>query len=337
MRRLVPHLLLWLVLLGLVIIALIASQMNRQKPLANLPPMIASFTPASPVTQIVGDGAAIIATAMPSPTGGPTPLTPTGVVMAASPTLATATLASGPTATPTTFVAGAALATVTPTETAPAAATPTTTPLPPSPTMTASPSPTATLTTELTAAHVRLGPPDQVGVRLITGEVVNTSQRALAVAGLTITLTNGLGQTLATPVTKHVYWPLSSLAPGDRMPFEAGVLVDGDPVQVAVAISPVEAIEPAPRLDLEINALAQTLEGAFVCTQVQVRNPGPALAAYLRVAIVYYDAELRVAMFRDEVSGPPLSVSWDRPAEFRLCVPAAEAAGSTFALRAWGR
>lgn len=169
---------------------------------------------------------------------------------------------------------------------------------------------------------------------LFFGELINNTGTAQNLSHINTTYYDPDGQKILYGAT-IVYVPLRIIPQGGRVPFE---LIAEDLKNVAdfdlEAIAQPEA-EP-PRQDFEFVDITSAPAGPRYCINGRLRNPGPPLANYLKMAAVLYDSRDQVINFGYAQPATPVELSGDQTVEVNLCVDPHNQEVARYELRAWG-
>jgi hypothetical protein len=224
---------------------------------------------------------------------------------------------------------GTPLPTETPTATATATATPTVTPTPLAST------PVAIAPAEgWTFEGVRVQPDPGLGGLLIYGEAINDSGRSQDILGLQGTFYDAQGK-VVTPEETSDYWPIETVPPGWRMPFELTVIGPAAIDRVDLRVTTEESDEPL-RTDLEMSELRGADAGSEFCITGRARNLGPPLEHHLAVMGVLYDADDRVINWGIGYQRARADLVGDNSVTVSACARRYNHNVARYELRAWG-
>ena len=216
------------------------------------------------------------------------------------------------------------------------------------PTSTKTPAPTATVTPTppgstpmavepdagFTFEGVRIQPDQGSESLLIYGEAVNNTSAALRILGIDGTYFDAEGGAIS-PQEVSDYWPIESVPPGWRMPFEltlSGItLVDRVELQVIT-----EDSDNSLRTDLAISEVEGTLHDGEYCVLGSVRNPGQPLTSHIMVVGVLYDEQDQVINWGIGYQPAPENLTGDESVVASACAEHFNHIVDRYELRAWG-
>jgi hypothetical protein len=217
--------------------------------------------------------------------------------------------------------------------------TPTATPTP-LPTATITPTPPGSTPVPVEAAAgwtfegVRLQPDPHLGGLLIYGEAINNTgspQRILGVLGTYYDVDGAL----VIPEEISDYWPIETVSPGWRMPFELTLIGPVALDRVALQVNGEVSDNPL-RTDFELSQLEGVQGDDEYCVIGRVRNPGQALDSYLMAVAVLYDDDDRVINWGIGYQPVPENLVGDETVMASGCAEHYGNVVARYDLRAWG-
>jgi len=223
---------------------------------------------------------------------------------------------------------------------APAAADAALTPVNPSPSPTPAAVPVDTATPVPSAngwsfADLQVIREPETQLMFVYGDLINNTGASQQVSYVIGTFYDSQGLVIADQEDMYDYRPIEVVPPGGRVPFELTLndlesLADYDLKVIAQESS------QTPRQDFEFSdQSSESLEGTY-CVSGKLRNPGPAVAEYLLVAAVMYNAESQVTIFGTYDVLSPETVVGDATSDFQVCIGPINQEIARYELRAWG-
>lgn len=216
------------------------------------------------------------------------------------------------------------------------------------PTSTPTPAPTATVTPtppgstpvavepagDWTFEGVRIQPDLGLGDLTVYGEAINNSDVPQRILGLQSALYDSQGQAIIPKETSD-YWPIETVPPGGRMPFELTVTgpTEADRVELQIAT---ETGDQPPRLDFELTELEGIQTESEYCVKGSVRNLGQPLDSYLMVVAVLYDDDDRVINWGIGYQPASADLVGDETVAVSACAERFNQIVARYELRAWG-
>jgi hypothetical protein len=235
--------------------------------------------------------------------------------------------------TPDRVVGPGELGTPLPTETPTATATPTATP-------TVTPTPLASTPVAVEPAEgwtfegVRVQPDPGLGGLLIYGEAINNSGAPQSILGLQGTFYDAQGGAI-TPQKISDYWPIETVPPGWRMPFELTLIGPTAVDRVELRVTTEESDEPL-RTDFEVSQLTGADVESEFCVTGRARNLGQPLDRFLMVVGVLYDADGRVINWGTGYQRATADLTGDNTVVVSACAQRYNHNVARYELRAWG-
>lgn len=222
----------------------------------------------------------------------------------------------------------------TPLPTSPPPATPT-----PHPTPTITPTPPGSTPIAVEPAEgwsfegVRVQPDSGLGGLIVYGEALNDSGAPQRVLGLQSVLYDSQGKSLTKEVVDD-YWPLETVPPEGRMPFELTVLgpSQADRVELQIATEPGNA----PRTDFELSNIKGMEQETDYCVTGRARNLGQPLNEYLMTVAVLYDDDDRVINWGIGYQPADNAPVGDETVIVSACAERFNNVVARYDLRAWG-
>jgi hypothetical protein len=136
---------------------------------------------------------------------------------------------------------------------------------------------------------VRVQPDAALGGLVIFGEAINGSGKPQRILGLQGTPYDAQGGTIAPEETSD-YWPIETVPPGWRMPFELTLIGPTAVDRVELQVTTEGSDEPL-RTDVEVSELKGADVEAEFCVRGSARNLGQPPDAYLMAVAVLYDGD----------------------------------------------
>jgi hypothetical protein len=173
-----------------------------------------------------------------------------------------------------------------------------------------------------------------LGGLLIYGEAINNTAAPQRILGLLGTYYDAQGGAI-TPQESSDYWPIETVPPGWRMPFELTLIGPTAVDRVELQVTTEDSDEPL-RTDLELSELAGAPSDDEYCVIGRARNLGQPLESYLMVAVVLYDSEERVINWGIGYQPAQDSLVGDETAAVSACAEHYNQVVARHELLAWG-
>jgi hypothetical protein len=180
---------------------------------------------------------------------------------------------------------------------------------------------------------VRIQPDQSLGGLTVYGEALNNSGVPQRILGLQAALYDSQGQSLNLEVIDD-YWPIETVPPEGRMPFELTMIGPSQADRVELQISTEPGSESL-RAGLGISDLEGQESNEEFCVWGQIRGPEPPLAEYAMVAVVLYDDDDRVINWGIGYR-PAESFEGQESVQIGACAEHFFNAVARYELRAWG-
>lgn len=217
--------------------------------------------------------------------------------------------------------------------------TPTSTRIPP-PTPTITPTPPGSTPVAVAPAEgwsfegVRIQPDRGLGGLTVYGEAINHSGVPQRILGLQAALYDSQGQSLTLEVTDD-YWPIETVSPEGRMPFELTLLgpSEADRLELQIETEPGDQL---PRTDFELTGVEGIQTETEFCVTGHARNLGQPLDSYLMVVAVLYDNDGRVINWGIGYQPAPVDPVGNESLSVSACADRFNHTVARYELRAWG-
>lgn len=178
--------------------------------------------------------------------------------------------------------------------------------------------------------------PGQDNSLLVYGDLTNETGSPQEITFIGGTFYDAQGQVIAGADNIDASWPINTIPPETRVPFELTVrgLQDAADINLAVEAQPGGS---APRQNFAFANLNQSQEAGDYCLSGSLLNTGDKLENYLVITLVLYNGQDQVINFASYEEPYLASLADNEPVDFEVCVDPLNQNVARHELRAWGQ
>lgn len=170
---------------------------------------------------------------------------------------------------------------------------------------------------------------------VLYGDVVNNTGSNQALVSITGTFYDGQGQVIADEENVFDYWPIETLPPSGRAPFELTVYDVQNIANFDLNVD-AEASNDSPRQGFEILDLSQSSDVEEYCLSGTLRNQSDPVG-YLIIIATLYDAQDNVISFGEYYKPTAKDIVGDQALDFEVCADTHNLAIADYEVYAWGQ
>jgi hypothetical protein len=170
---------------------------------------------------------------------------------------------------------------------------------------------------------------------ILYGDVVNNTGSSQALVSITGTFYDGQGQVIADEENVFDYWPVETLPPGGRAPFELTIYDVQNIAKFDLSVA-AEASNDTPRQDFEILGLSQSPDDEEYCLSGTLRNQSDAVG-YLIIIATFYDAQDNVISFGEYYKPTAKDIVGNQTLDFEVCGDTHNLTITNYEVYAWGQ
>ena len=171
---------------------------------------------------------------------------------------------------------------------------------------------------------------------IIYGDMLNNTGSSQQLSYVTGTFYDNQGRSFAGTNYTYDYWPVEVVPPGSKVPFELSVFNVPNVANYTLSVIS-QPTGQTPRQNFDFSDLSNYDDAGYYCVTGKARNSGGALADYLVVAAVLFNAQNQVINFDSYEEPDPDQVSGSQAAEFEICIDPYEQSIARYEVRAWGQ